>query len=229
MTKDLFEESLEDPIDYWCNKSKEEVFELLGSDVAMMVNYNQCNPHHCYDLFLHTLYTVEDLKNDASIELKIAAFFHDIGKTYVAMHKDGRIVFYGHAQKSSEIAKGILYDLGYNMTDVEHICFYIEHHDDFISWVLLSDKYDKKNPYLTEITVDNVISYIKRVQVDNRIFKNKDVSDILMDLVSLCKADAKAQSEYVYSGDKVVDSREHKLNKIVEIENIMKKYIDKVE
>lgn len=117
-----------------------------------MIKYNQNNPHHCYDLFLHTLYTVENLGDSASDALRIAAFFHDIGKPFVATQKHNRTVFYGHANKSAEIAHQLLLRMGYALSEIERVCFFVKHHDDFISWVLPSEPYDRSNPYLIEIS-----------------------------------------------------------------------------
>lgn len=138
--KEVFEESLKSPIQFWGHRSSEDICAALGAEVAQMVGYNQRNPHHCYDLFMHTLCTIENLNHDSPILLRVAAFFHDIGKPYVAMEKQGRLVFYGHAKKSAQIAEPILYNLGYNASEIECICFYIRHHDDFISWYCLQSR-----------------------------------------------------------------------------------------
>lgn len=51
MNREIFEESLIQPLQFWSMKSKNEVRALLGEEVAQMVDYDQRNPHHCYDLF----------------------------------------------------------------------------------------------------------------------------------------------------------------------------------
>lgn len=115
------------------NMTKDEALRLLGKEVAMMIGYNQNNPHHCYDLWEHSIKTMQGLTCDKDNQLRVAAFFHDIGKPSVARVKDGRTVYYGHAQKSVEIANSLLNRLGYMSHEIEQILFYIEHHDDFIS------------------------------------------------------------------------------------------------
>lgn len=104
------------------------------------------------------------MSKEAPISLRIAAFFHDIGKPYVAQEKQGRLVFYGHAAKSAEITIKILKNLGYSDQEVNRICFYIRHHDDFISWALPTESYDHENPYLVEITTENVATHIEKKQ-----------------------------------------------------------------
>lgn len=121
--KMMFEKTLIEPMNFWSNKSKREVRKLMGEQVSMMVDYNQRNPHHCFELFQHSLHTVESLYDEASIGLRIAAFFHDIGKPYVSKEKDGRLVFYGHAKKSAEIAREVLRDLQYDTAVIARISF----------------------------------------------------------------------------------------------------------
>lgn len=222
MNREIFEESLIQPLRFWSIKSKNEVRALLGEEAAQMVDYDQRNPHHCYDLFLHVLHTVQFVGSNSPIPLLVAAFFHDIGKPYVAQEKQGRLVFYGHAQKSAEIARPLLHSLGYTGSQTDNICFYISHHDDFISWVLPAELYDRENPYLIEITVDNVASHIEKVAVGNESLPSIKSYELWSDLLLLCQADASAQKELVYRDGVLVDSREHKLKKVESIRTAMK-------
>jgi len=190
-----FEISLKSPIQFWGNMSRANVNHLLGPEVAQMIKYNQNNPHHCYDLFLHTLHTVENLGDSASDSLRIAAFFHDIGKPFVATQKYNRTVFYGHANKSAEIAHQLLLQMGYALYEIKRICFFIKHHDDFISWVLPSERYDRSNPYLIEISPLNLKSHIIEAMKEYSCFETNELHQVWRELLLLCRADALAQSE----------------------------------
>jgi len=209
-----FEISLKSPIQFWGNMSRANVNHLLGSEVAQMINYNQNNPHHCYDLFLHTLHTVENLGDSASDALQIAAFFHDIGKPFVATPKHNRTVFYGHANKSAEIAHQLLLRMGYALSEIERVCFFIKHHDDFTSWVLPSERYDRSNPYLIEISPSNFKSHIVETMKEYSCFETNELHQVWRELLLLCRADALAQSEIVYRDGIVIASKTDKLNKI---------------
>ncbi len=209
-----FETSLQSPIQFWAKKKKEDVKRLMGYEVAQMVEFDQKNPHHCYDLFLHTLHTVKNLGDTAPPFLRVAAFFHDIGKPDVATRKRGRTVFYGHAIKSAEIAEPILYKIGYTQHEVERICFFVSHHDDFISWVLPSESYNQNNPYLIEITPSNLQSHIVETLKGYTCFKKNEKREIWCMLLVLCRADALSQSEKVCSDGAVIDSKRNKLKRI---------------
>ena len=228
MTRKEFEKTLiaSDCVTFWLSKTKEEVSDLLGEDVASMVNFDQRNPHHCYDLFAHTLHTVENVRkrllslSKNSSLLLVAAFFHDIGKVHTAKPKEGRLVFYGHAKQSAEIARGILQRMEYDSDEMDQICFYISHHDDFISYVLPDEDYNRSNPYLIEITPENVQKHKNSVESTFCSGCPWRWQEVWFNLIILCYADADAQNENVYSGDRLVDSKEHKTSKIAAIESI---------
>lgn len=193
------------------NMTKDEALRLLGKEVAMLIGYNQNNPHHCYDLWEHSIKTMQGLTCDKDNQLRVAAFFHDIGKPSVARVKVGRTVYYGHAQKSVEIANSLLNRLGYMSHEIEQILFYIEHHDDFISWVLPQEEYNHKNKYLIEITKDNLKTHIKKTELKEHFVLKEENWCSLFDL---CKADVKAQSDEVWQNGKLIDTKVHKLAKI---------------
>lgn len=137
------------------------------------------------------------------------------------MEKQGRLVFYGHAQKSAEIAIPILEKLGYSPEEVEEICFYIAHHDDFISWVLPDEDYNKENKYLVAITPENLRKHISKVtdKMTGKRFCPQEKN--WQSLLQLCHADASAQAELVIQNSSVVDSKEHKLSKIMALIHIL--------
>lgn len=214
MTREQFEKSLNNPLLFWLSKTKDEISVLIGETVARMVSFDQRSPHHCLDLFSHTLHTVAEIKETAPVLLRIAAFFHDIGKPSVAMEKQGRLVFYGHAQKSAEITKPILKEMGYSNVEVKEICFYIKHHDDFISWVLPKEKYDHEDKYLVPITKENMLKHIEKVLKKNDVDVFQPDQQSWRNLLELCYADASAQADVVIQNGSIIDTKEHKLNKI---------------
>lgn len=210
------------------SKSRDELSALLGEGFAAMKNYDQNNPHHCYDLLTHTLYTVNNLdtekcgRND-SVFIKAAAMFHDIAKPKVAQLKNGMSVFYGHASKSAEIAEGLLLRIGYDNVEASRICFFIKHHDDFISFKESNHEIKHVSPYIRIIGIDTVEAQM--LITKNDAVKNgtyiPDKHDYLL-LINLCKADASAQSEYVERDGSVVDGRQAKLSRMNKIEQIIK-------
>ena len=223
MDRGSFERSLENPLAFWKGRSKEEICDLLGTDVGAMVGFDQRNPHHCYDLFLHTLHTVAGLPDSSSSLLRAAAFFHDIGKVKVAREKNGRLVFYGHPQISAEISDPILTELGYSRAERERILFYISHHDDFITWCLPEDiEENDGTKYYTVINKKNVLRQIRKMENEAPfLFRNKDGKEIWSELISLLEADAVAQADAVIINDVIMDTKEHKLKKTRRIKSYL--------
>lgn len=214
MKREVFEKSLMNPLLSWGHCTPEEVRELLGEDAAQMVGFHQKNPHHCYDLWEHTLRTAAALSSRVPARLRTAAFFHDIGKPQTARFKDGRLVYYGHAAKSAAIAAPILQALEYARDEQAEICFYIRRHDAFISWVLPQESCRHDNPFLVPATPENVRHYIRKEQQQNERIFRAGTQRIWENLLALCRADAMAQAPLVYQNGRLIDTRRHKLQKI---------------
>jgi len=235
ITVDKLNKLLENPSDFLSMEAN-ELYGYLGHDFAKMKDFNQNNPHHCYDLLNHTIQTVLGLdkycpKNDALPLLKVAALFHDIGKPSVVQEKgkNGHSVFYGHAVKSAEIASSVLSEIGYSKEATSLVLFYIAHHDDFISFKLHDDMPDKPNPYIKEINKKNVEKQIKSI-----IRKCKEMGayvpskDNFLSLLDLCCADASAQSANVVINGVCVDGSSKKIKRMKAIKNIIEELsIDK--
>ena len=182
--REEFEQNLmrEDVVDYYSSLTTEDLDYILGPDVVRMVGYEQKNAHHCYDLWKHTLKTVEGVKPDGLTEeqfkkLRIAALFHDIGKPDVAKFNDktGQQVYYGHAMRSAEIADFLLTSYGYDQAEIDQIGFYIGHHDDFISYKSKLAPFMKNHEFIRGITPESVAEKMIENKYDfEKMGYNKD-------------------------------------------------------
>ena len=193
-----------------------EIKDTLGIDIAKMYQYNQDNPHHCYNLYEHSVHTIihiYDMNIDMSVKqyLLVAALFHDVGKIETAFYKNGCKHFYGHAIKSRSIAYPLLMEMGFNHDEVLKICFYIEHHDDFISFN--DDQIDHHHIFKV---INKVISY--EYNYYGFVVNHCD----FINLMYLCIADALSQSEEVYKKHILINSKALKLKKTYKIIDIIK-------
>lgn len=76
-------------------------------ELKPMIGFDQHSPHHAYDLFTHTALVTAGVPGD--LTLRWAALLHDTGKIPTFTRDEtGRGHFYGHAQKSEEIADVVL-------------------------------------------------------------------------------------------------------------------------
>ena len=139
ITKSEFENSLfrQDVVEYYLNMPREKIEYKFGNIVSDMIGSNQNNPHHCYDLFEHTLRTVTDMPtgelSDKEIKLvKIAAFLHDVSKPKIAQEVSGKIIYQGNEKESARMARDFLTELGYEQLEINRICFLITHINDFL-------------------------------------------------------------------------------------------------
>jgi len=207
-----------DAAEYCISGEGKDILFSIDTCISRMYGFDQNNPHHCYDLFEHTVRTVEALDCDGLTEdemrlLKTAALFHDVGKPDTVRKKEDRSVFYGHAKASAEIAEPILKELGYDDGETARILFYIKNHDMFISFVLPTEKYDKSSPHLCAVGKRSVHRAMKTA-AKKEPEMNLCSRDFLL-LLRLCEADAQAQSLNVFGDDgEIRDSREHKLEKL---------------
>lgn len=87
------------------------------------------NTHHHLDLIHHSIETVNNIRLNNPL-LKIAAFYHDIGKpsTWTIDETTGRHRFIGHDIKGAEIAKKELSNLKFSNKQIEYISKMIKYH-----------------------------------------------------------------------------------------------------
>ena len=76
-------------------------------ELAPTIGFDQHSHHHSYDVFTHTAHVVEGVP--ATLPLRWAALLHDVGKpACFTLDEQRQGHFYGHAEKSAEMADGIL-------------------------------------------------------------------------------------------------------------------------
>lgn len=194
----------------------EDVWTFLCSldpNIEVMKDYEQNHPYHWYDLMIHTTKTVDSIRKDGLTEdeyrlLKVAGFFHDIGKPkaaepYMLDNGEQRTGYRNHPEYSEEIALPVLEKLGYEGDDLRRLRFYIVAHDLFLYFLPISLKtiYSKR----LKITKAN----IRKIQ-DKMIAKRPDLQITRHDftvLLSLSQADASAHGKIVRDMDgNIIDS-----------------------
>ena len=105
-----------------------EVFGVFWPELAPMVGFGQRNPHHCYDLWEHTLHALDAVPPEES--LRFAALLHDVGKPdCFSLDEDGVGHFYGHAARSAALADAMLVRLRAGNALREEVTELIRRHD----------------------------------------------------------------------------------------------------
>ena len=103
------------------------LFEILPELQPMYKNSHD-NPHHCYDIYEHTLIAVESI--DPEPTLRFAMLLHDCGKPAVKKFDENGVAhFYGHQRISAEISAQILARLKVSNKFRDEILFLVSNHD----------------------------------------------------------------------------------------------------
>ena len=97
-----------------CGKNSYNVLQEFSDVVCVFipeicecVGFQQKNRHHCFDVYTHTLKAVE--KSSQNPIIRLALFFHDIGKPSVAhFDEKGEQHYYSHPKKSAEMTEKIM-------------------------------------------------------------------------------------------------------------------------
>ena len=125
------------------DQHREEIINLMPK-IQIMMNFDQQNRAHQYDLWEHSLHVVTGLPKDIDDNMVyLAALLHDIGKPDCQIYdeKDGKVNmhYYGHPVKSMEITRDDiipgLITKGETLTEDEQrrLLYYVEYHDDRVS------------------------------------------------------------------------------------------------
>ena len=156
------------------------LFEILPELQPMYKNSHD-NPHHCYDIYEHTLIAVESI--DPEPTLRFAMLLHDCGKPAAKKFDENGVAhFYGHQRISAEISAQILARLKVSNKFRDEILFLVSNHD---RWELYENT-EKMPRYLSKFGLDGVLNLLK-----------------------VMRADVLAQSpEYRYRLDQIADAEE---------------------
>lgn len=125
------------------DRHRSDIVQLIPK-VKIMLDFNQQNYAHQYDLWEHCLQTVAGLSKDIDDDMVfLAAMLHDIGKPDCQTYdtRDGKVNmhYYGHPQRSMEIVEDTiipeLLSKGESLRDDEQrrLIYYVEYHDDRVS------------------------------------------------------------------------------------------------
>ncbi|MCE5314840.1 MAG: CCA tRNA nucleotidyltransferase [Armatimonadota bacterium] len=100
----------------------------FAPELAAMHGITQ-NIYHIYDVWTHTLKTLESISAESGIILRLAALMHDSGKVETkTVDPDGSVHFYNHQLVSAEIARKIMRRLKFSNSQISDVEFIILMH-----------------------------------------------------------------------------------------------------
>lgn len=106
-----------------------DVFSLFIPELKDMIDFQQNNPYHAYDVFGHTIHAIEKCESDDLI-VRLAVFFHDFGKPhYYQDGEDGIRHFKGHGKVSADITDSIMKRLRFDNGTRNNVVELVYYHD----------------------------------------------------------------------------------------------------
>ncbi len=110
-----------------------DVIAHIIPEIRPMFDLDQKNAYHIYDVWEHSLQVIDNIP--AEPQLRLSAFFHDIGKppTMTVVPNDKPDYpewghFYGHEAAGSEITNAVLRRMKYDNATRETVCKVIDAH-----------------------------------------------------------------------------------------------------
>ena len=105
-----------------------DVLSVIIPDLRPMIGYDQRNHHHHFDLWEHTVQTVENVP--AEPDLRLAMLLHDTGKPAVRVLDDkGEAHYRGHQAVSAEIADRVTEALRCDRETRDRVILLVRNHD----------------------------------------------------------------------------------------------------
>jgi len=108
-----------------------DVMGVFWPELLPLVGFDQRNRHHCYDIWEHTLSSLERVPPDPV--LRLTMLLHDIGKQKsFTVDENGTGHFYGHGAVSEKMADEMLRRLKFDNKTRQTIVLLVEWHDRYI-------------------------------------------------------------------------------------------------
>jgi tRNA nucleotidyltransferase (CCA-adding enzyme) len=103
------------------------LLERILPELATAVGVSQPGGYHAYDVFEHSVLTVDFAPRD--LVVRLAALLHDVSKPETRLLTDeGGATFYGHEKRGSRVARRALQRLRYSNQITDQVCLLIDKH-----------------------------------------------------------------------------------------------------
>lgn len=105
-----------------------DIFETIIPEIRPLVGHLQYNPHHIYDIWMHTIKVV--VKSPHGTVPRMAALLHDIAKPLCFTRDErGTGHFKGHPELGADMACNIMRRLRFDNKTIDDVEKLIRHHD----------------------------------------------------------------------------------------------------
>ena len=105
-----------------------EFFGQIIPELIPMFDFHQKNPHHQYDVWIHTAKSVALSEKD--ILVRLAVLFHDIGKPETFFQDKNEVGhFYSHASIGAKLTNKILKQMRFDGNTIDVVTELVKYHD----------------------------------------------------------------------------------------------------
>lgn len=105
-----------------------EILAVPIPELWPMVGFDQRNPHHCYDVWTHSVLVTAAVPPEPG--LRLAALLHDVGKpACFTLDENGVGHFYGHGEAGEALAREITARLRLDKATRDRVICLVRHHD----------------------------------------------------------------------------------------------------
>lgn len=106
-----------------------KLLSYISEDLVNSVGVSQNKAAHKYDVFEHIVRSMQYAADqNFSLEIRIAALFHDIAKPHTKRESNGKTTFFGHEVVGERVTRVTLDNLKFSRETVEYICKLIRWH-----------------------------------------------------------------------------------------------------
>jgi tRNA nucleotidyltransferase (CCA-adding enzyme) len=102
------------------------LLEKILPELSSSVGVEQPGGYHAYDVFEHSILTVDNAPRD--LVIRLAALFHDISKPETRVLVEDGATFYGHEKRGSKLTQKILSRLRYSNQIIEQVSLLVDKH-----------------------------------------------------------------------------------------------------
>lgn len=168
-----------------------DVITVFIPEIRECVGFEQKNRHHCFDVYTHTLKAVE--KSSQNSTIRLALFFHDIGKPSVAhFDEKGEQHFYSHPKVSAEMTEKIMTRLRFDNETKNKVVTLVKMHD-------------------SPITLNDINPDRKRLKK----IMSQIGSELIFDLIEIKYCDNSAQNPEYFRGEDFYKQTREIVNEII--------------
>ena len=161
-------------------------------EIKPMIGFDQMSTYHIYDVWEHTIRVVSNVAPEPV--LRLAALFHDIAKPMCfSLDVAGHGHFFGHPEKSAEIAGSVMRRLKFDNKTREDVVTLVRYHD--------------ARPSATEKSVRKVLSLVGEELFDSWI--------------NIRRGDNKGQAPWLADQQEVIDQIEEIGHNLIEKEGAL--------